>query len=324
MCRLVVLERLWAKNLSGDKDFVTQLCTSCHNKNGAAKAKLTGDIYHPVDITLDRFSIFRVYDITSALPLYNSEGTVVSNGKLVCITCHEPHIWDPVNPVLEYEFKNIEGDARNSFLRKTNSPTSDLCKTCHKHKAFVDGTDHDLNITAPEAVNLLGQTAKESGQCGVCHLVHNSPNKIKLWARSYGVVPRNEDIVNALCNSCHSKGKSAETKIPLIASHPEKRLINNIMHSDRDAIDFAPIYDKVTGEETNTGNISCPSCHNAHQWNPLIEARGNNKNLEGNATNSFLRNVSYNNICTDCHGLDSLFRFKYFHDPEDRVEKNAY
>ena len=307
-------DHLWAKNLSGDRDFVTQLCTACHNKNGAAKAKLIGDNYHPVDVTLKKFNI------STTLPLFDESGNRTPDGKIVCMTCHEPHTWSPENPVLNYTFKNMEGDAGNSFLRKTNSPSSDLCKTCHADKAFVDGTDHDLNVTDPETKNLLGQTVKESGQCGVCHLVHNGANQIKLWARPYGKISNDEDIINALCTSCHSRGNPAEKKIPLIATHPEERLINNVMRSNRDAIDYSPIYDKRTGMETSVGNISCPSCHNAHQWSPLVKAKGENKNLEGNATNSFLRNVSYNNICIDCHGLDALFRYKYYHDPEERVE----
>ncbi len=310
-------KHLWAKELSGDRDFVTQLCTACHNKDGAAKAKLLGDNFHAVDVTLEKFNI------TTTLPLYDNEGNVIKDGKIVCITCHDPHIWNPNKPVTEYSFKNVEGDARNSFLRKTNSPSSDLCKTCHADKSFVDGTDHDLIITRPEAKNLLGQTPEESGQCGVCHLVHNSPNKIKLWAREYGRVTYDEDIVDALCNSCHSRGNPAENKIPMIATHPEERLVNNIMRNDRSKLDFAPIFDKRTGKETNVGNISCPSCHNAHQWSPLLQAKGEYKNIEGSATNSFLRNLSYNNICIDCHGLDALFRYKYYHDPEERVEKPA-
>jgi hypothetical protein len=310
-------KHLWAKKLFGNKDFVSQLCTACHNKDGAAKTKLLGEHYHAVDVTLDKFNI------KTTLPLYDNEGNIVDSGKVVCITCHDPHVWDPNNPVLNYANENVEGDARNSFLRKTNSPSSDLCKTCHKDKAFVDGTDHDLNITNPEAKNLLGQTVKESGQCGVCHLVHNSPNKMKLWARPLGRVSYDEDIIDSLCNGCHAKGKPAEAKIPLIATHPEERLINNVLRSDRQSLDFSPIFDKRTGKEVNVGNISCPSCHNAHQWSPLIKEKGSNKNLEGNATNSFLRNVSYNNICIDCHGMDALFRYKYFHDPEERVEPPA-
>ena len=307
-------KRLWAKKLSGDKDFVSQMCTACHNKNGAAKAKLLGDNYHAVDVTLDKFNI------TTTLPLYDSAGNKAASGKIVCLTCHDPHIWDPNNAVLNYTSENIEGDARNSFLRKSNSPSSDLCKTCHKDKAFIDGTDHDLNITDPEAKNLIGQTVKESGQCGVCHLVHNSPNKMKLWGRAYGRTNNEEDIINSLCNGCHSTDGIAKNKIPVIATHPEERLINNVLRSNRQSIDFSPIYDRKTGAEVNVGNISCPSCHNAHQWSPLVKEKGTNKNLEGNATNSFLRNVSYNNICIDCHGLDALFRYKYFHDPNERVE----
>lgn len=310
-----VTKRLWAKTLSGEKDFVSQLCTACHNEDGAAKEKLLGENYHLVDVTMDKFKI------TTTLPLFDSDGNRMENGKIVCITCHEPHTWDVTKNFIYYPNTNIEGDARNSFLRKTNSPTSDLCMACHEDKAFVDGTDHDLNITAPEATNLLGQTVKESGQCGVCHLVHNSPNEIKLWARDYGDVTYDEDVVDALCNSCHADGSPAQNKIPTIATHPEERLINNVFRNNRFAIDFAPIYDKISGKETNVGNISCPTCHNAHQWSPLVKAKGENKNLEGNATNSFLRNVSYNNICIDCHGLDAIFRYKYYHDPVERVEK---
>jgi hypothetical protein len=256
--------------------------------------------------------------MTTKLPLYDKEGNRSDNGKIACMTCHEPHIWDPKKNIQNYSFKNIEGDASNSFLRNANSPFSTLCESCHTNEAFIDGTDHDLNITAPEAKNLMGKTVKESGQCGVCHLVHNSPNKLKLWALSYGSITEEESIMNALCTGCHAEGNIAAKKIPAIGTHPKDRLINNILRCDRNAIDYTPIYDE-TGKEINVGNISCPSCHNAHQWSPLAKQKGIGKNLEGNATTSFLRNVSYNNICIDCHGLDALFRYKYFHNPEERV-----
>jgi predicted CXXCH cytochrome family protein len=308
---------LWAKNHTDENDYVSQLCTSCHNKDGAAKDKLLGKNYHPVDVTLDKFNI------QTTLPLYDSAGNKTVDGKMVCITCHDPHTWDPEKPVLNYSYTNMEGDASNSFLRKANFPSSNLCKNCHEDKAFVDGTDHDMNVTAPDSKNLLNQTVKESGQCGACHLVHNSPNQLKLWARAYGRVSDKEDVINELCNSCHSRGNIAENKIPRTAMHPEDKLVNNIMRCDRTKIDFAPIFDQDSGLETNVGNISCPTCHDAHRWSPLTEQKGENKNIEGNTTNSFLRNVSYNNICIDCHGIDALFRYKYFHDPNKRVESDS-
>ncbi|MGB5993398.1 MAG: cytochrome c3 family protein [Desulfobacterales bacterium] len=317
---------LWAKRLPVNKDIVTQLCVGCHNKDGAAKAKLIGNNYHPVNIAFETLNPEGAgKKISTLLPFYDSAGNRMpdgKDGKMVCNTCHDPHTWAPTQagPVLNYTFKNIEGDTTNSFLRKANFPSSDLCKTCHADKALVDGTTHDLKVTAPKAVNLLGQTVKESGICGACHLVHNSPNKLKLWARSYGPVAENESIMDALCTSCHSKGNVAANKIPLIATHPEKKLINNIMQINKDNKNYTLIFDE-NGKEVNVGNLSCPSCHNAHQWNP--ENRIAKGDPERKLTGKFLRTLSYNMVCMDCHGLDALIKYEYFHDADKRVETSG-
>ncbi len=80
---------------------------------------------------------------------------------------------------------------------------------------------------------------------------------------------------------------------------------------------MAPIYTK-DGKETHVGYISCPTCHNAHQWGPLIKEKGVYKNLEGDSKTSFLRNESIHIFCRDCHAYDGLFRYKYFHDLKKR------
>jgi len=314
---------LWAKTIPENKNIVTQLCVGCHNKNGAAKAKLIGDNYHPVNIAFKTLNLKEsAKEISTLLPFYDSAGNRMPDGKegeIVCITCHEPHTWSPkqTEPVLNYTFKNITGDATNSFLRRANFPSSDLCKVCHAEKALVDGTAHDLKVTAPKAINLLGQTVKESGTCGACHLVHNSPNQLKLWARRYGPVADNESIMDALCTSCHSKRNIAAKKVPRIATHPANKLINNIMRVNKDNKNYTLLFDK-NGKEVNVGNLSCPSCHNAHQWNP--ENRMAKDDSEGNFTGKFLRTESYNMVCMDCHGLDALIKYEYFHDPGKRVE----
>jgi predicted CXXCH cytochrome family protein len=313
---------LWAKKIIVNKDIVTQLCAGCHNKDGAAKAKLIGNHYHPVNIpfkTLNPKGAGK--KISVLLPFYDSAGNRMPDGKegeIVCLTCHEPHIWAPklTGLVLNYTFKNIEGDTTNSFLRKANFPSSDLCKACHADKALVDGTVHDLEVTAPKAVNLLGQTVKESGTCGACHLVHNSPNKLKLWARQYGPVAENESIMDALCTSCHSKKNVAKNKIPLIATHPAKKLINNIIQVKKGNKNYTLIFNE-DGKEVNVGNLSCPSCHNAHQWNP--ENSTAKDDPERKLTGKFLRTLSYKMVCMDCHGLEALFKYEYFHDPDKRA-----
>jgi predicted CXXCH cytochrome family protein len=319
-------ERLWAKPLSGKKDYVTQLCSGCHNQSGAAKAKLIGDNYHPVDVTLKNLNNTETAEkALKNLPLYASDGNKTTDDKIVCITCHEPHTWDPKNSrsKLNEPTINIEGDTTNSFLRKANFPSSDLCKICHPDEAFVDGTVHDLRVSAPKATNLLSQTVKLSGPCGACHLVHNAPNTLKLWARSYGPVQAGENMMNVLCKSCHSKGNSAENKVPLIAIHPGGKLINNIIRFNKKGGNYTHIFDNH-GREVNTGNISCPSCHNAHQWSLAFNKKGINKNSKNkSSTAKFLRAASYNTVCIDCHGPEGIFRYLYFHQPDKRAEKQA-
>ncbi|MBI4825985.1 MAG: cytochrome c3 family protein [Nitrospirae bacterium] len=306
---------LWARPIEIKSGVVVQdLCVNCHNDKGIARKKVVKDYSHPVNIMPSE------KEIDTTLPLFDFNGKVSKNGLMTCQTCHDPHRWDPDDIITE-DHSKIEGDSRNSFLRLDNSYSSRLCVNCHAKQSLVVGTDHDLNITAPDEKNVNGHTAAESGACSACHLVHNGPSSFKLWARPYILNYVSGGLMESLCISCHSKGQSAEAKIPPIATHPTGMLVDNILRADKHSIDFSPLFDEKNGSYISVGNISCPTCHNAHQWNPVLKEKGPNKNLDGDVTNSFLRNVSYNNICIDCHGLDALFRFKYYHDPDDRVEK---
>ena len=318
-------KRLWAKPLPAERDFGTQSCIGCHNKNGAAKAKLTGDNSHPVDVALKETKIGRINEQGAGeLPLYGENDDRTPDGRILCITCHEPHNWDPRKSGLleNYEPQNVEGDTTNSFLRKANFPSPELCKICHVNEARVEGTIHDLSKTAPKAENFLGQTVKKSGACGACHLVHKAPNKLKLWARPYGPITEKENIMDGLCTSCHSKGNIAEKKIPAIAIHPAKQLLTDIMRRGKKGINYMPLFD-ADGREEIVGDIACPTCHNAHQWTPSRQETASGKNPKTTSVNTFrfLRNMSYNTFCIDCHGPDAIYRYMYFHDPEKRLKK---
>jgi predicted CXXCH cytochrome family protein len=156
-------KRLWAKPLTTEENFGSQLCTGCHNKNGAAKAKLIGDNSHPVDVPFKETKIGRIHEqVAGVLPLYSEDGDRMDDGRILCITCHEPHNWDPrkPGPLENYEPQNVEGDTTNSFLRKANFPSPELCKICHVNEARVEGTVHDLSKTAPKAENFLGSKSQ--------------------------------------------------------------------------------------------------------------------------------------------------------------------
>ena len=122
----------------------------------------------------------------------------------------------------------------------------------------------------------------------------------------------------ALCRSCHSKGGIAEKKVPLVATHPKGKLINNARYSGKG--NKIPIFDN-DGREVDAGDITCSSCHNAHQWDPYNRRKGSYKKLEGNAMNSFLRNTSHNIVCIVCHGREAIYRYMNFHNPEIRKPK---
>ena len=179
---------------------------------------------------------------------------------MTCSTCHDPHRWDPLKTYVGDHFDS-EGNAQNSFLRLENSPSPMLCGNCHPDKAYVEKTDHDLSVTAPYSENILHQTPLESGVCGVCHLVHSDKKRILLWAQHLG---SGNSIMESICRSCHSKNGSAKDKIPGITSHPRDKLIINVGKDIKGKPDYFPLFDDISGKPVAVGNISCPSCHNAH------------------------------------------------------------
>lgn len=350
-------KRLWAKTLSsdGDKDYTTRLCTSCHKENGAADKKQINNNSHPVNVAIDKINPSP--DAVKTFPLVKGDSRGHSSGNVVCITCHDPHTWsngDHGYPEDTSSLTNREGDGSSSFLRRPASPASDLCRTCHENQAPIVGSLHDLTVKQPQEKNLAGQAASSTGPCGVCHLVHNSPNSMKLWAREYGPVNHNENKIIALCTSCHSEGNVAGNKVQKIYTHPEGILtsyMGQFKHVVYDGTKYPEIEDPVEkeaaterftpilinnvigylsgrsytpifndqGKEVNVGKISCPSCHNVHKWNLAQQKPGKDEPKKDVQGSKFLRTESYNTICVECHGPDALYRYLYFHSPRSRA-----
>ena len=303
---------LWARpQTAGNESGVDGLCIDCHNDKGLAAKKVVKDYSHPINLKPAEKGI------ATTLPLYDGNGKVSPEGQLSCPTCHDPHRWAPTETEVTDRLE-AEGSSQNSFLRLENSPAPKLCESCHTAQAYIEKTDHDMVFAAPSSLNMIGQTPLESGSCGACHLVHNSRNKIRLWARD---LTGGSGIPEMMCLSCHSTNGAAGKKIPLIASHPEGKLITNVGRNNSGRADYFPLFDKTTGQLITVGNISCPSCHNAHRWSPEIASAGSGVKQEGSAENSFLRVQSPDLPCMNCHGPDGLFKYLYFHDPAKRTIK---
>ena len=78
-----------------------------------------------------------------------------------------------------------------------------------------------------------------------------------------------------------------------------------------------PLYSR-TGERTDAGEISCPTCHDPHVWYAKEKATGPGKNSEGTIVNSFLRTGARNDLCYACHGLTTLLLYRYYHNADEK------
>jgi len=310
---------MWGRTLVEERETViAQLCLECHSEGSCAKDKQIGEHFHPIEV--------RVKDTEKiAFPLFSSEGKQDPKGMVFCSTCHDPHQWDPSDP----DKKGEDGTPADSFLRLTSAGNSPLCTECHQEKTYIEGTDHDLRVTAPKEKNKHDLLPQESGLCEQCHAIHNAPTKSFIWNRDLGPsIIENwkkefttlENIMIGLCTTCHLEGECAEEQIPEYGLHPH-RLYMAMMQEKSDLmtqdqyekfIDQFPIFTDE-GEKSIEGNIVCTTCHDAHLWDPYRPQKGEGEEIEGDATNSFLRKDISFTFCASCHGEEALYRFKYFH-----------
>ena len=304
--------RLWArKRGEWDKDPAADACLGCHNEQGPAHKKTPGRVSHPIGRSLEALGIqataSRWTDSLGRetpappmrpLPLFTESGHhAARGGRLSCPTCHDPHRWRPDGKTKADEGEKLEGDGNSSFLRIANGDDSALCVNCHRDKAMVVLSKHNLKVSAPGTGNVSGQDTRQSGVCSACHQPHNGTG-IRLWARDLQDVPGRG--LEPLCLSCHRKGGPAEDKTPGEHSHPLHLDPRRIKANTR-----LPLYDASGHPDDRRGTMDCATCHDPHQWRPgaPLDRTGVDAEIEGDAANSFLRlpAVRPPALCLDCH-----------------------
>jgi predicted CXXCH cytochrome family protein len=311
---------LWARSKGNVKAPIAALCADCHQQNNLAGSKLPGKHMHPLQV--DSKNIKHNNDI----PFFDSDGNRDhKKGKVDCASCHNPHQWNPDNVNIKSpEISNIEGLTSSSFLRKSANNKSELCVSCHVDKKTIFGTDHDLSVTAPDAINTLQQNENESGVCGQCHIPHQSKDSLYLWARELSTTG---NLIEQRCTGCHANNKIAAAKVPIETKHPQQIKLwspelREKIYSKK--VPEIPVFDEQ-GRRTKFGSINCASCHNPHQWQADKKQPAIGVLKEGDAMNSFLRsNDSANIVCQDCHGNESIYRYKYFHTKEAHKKHHMY
>lgn len=277
-----------------------------------AGAKAVGQGGHPVGITPGQ-------DYGPDLPLFDPAGRRRPRGRIACATCHEPHRWEPPGG------SGGGSKAATSFLRLGADGYAPLCFPCHADKSMVVGTDHDLRVTAPRAVNLAGENAEASGVCGACHAVHDAPSAFALWDRRYG---SGWDERSRICTGCHQPNNEQGAHVPPrtdvhLVNYPGRGMVNRLFTPTRsvtggkkDILLFAE-----DGTPAENGYLSCASCHDVHRWESDVSSSGAGVPVEGDLANSFLRvppSGLQDTLCADCHGASLLEHYRNYHYPEGK------
>jgi predicted CXXCH cytochrome family protein len=273
---------------------VGELCASCHERHhaeGLDAAREKG--VHPVNLELDE-----------PVTIADREISTVD-----CLSCHSVHGGVAHTPSLVQEHRDGQ-----------------LCEACHEEAMAVIDTDHDLRLTAKDSHNLLDESPEEAGVCGSCHSMHrgsaehpsiNIGDKLPQEAKASHIAR------DRLCEACHREEGIDEKHVVSDYTHPYKDLV---MHSDPEQM---PLLNEE-GQNAESGEIACITCHDPHRWSPTDEDQSESELSEdqerhGSVLDSFLRQAhTEEGFCTECHGLETRIKYKYYHDKRSRPGRADY
>ncbi len=267
------------------------LCAHCHERQEAKDRKhARGKQVHPVNT-----------DLKEPVKL---DGKTIR--RLRCRSCHSVHDGEKNTPSLVEDHRN-----------------GALCRHCHDGQTEVTGTDHDLRRPYGEHRNELRETLSKEGLCGGCHSLHRA-RRDGTFLYAGPELPEAPGLPrrDRLCLACHRKENPLDAKEVERYTHPWKDLI---LRSDPGVM---PLIDEK-GKITKFGRIGCITCHEPHRWHPGNERPSNAEvthgNEEGTVLNSFLRRKGVSGtFCVDCHGPESHYKYKYFHDTQGREKQLEY
>lgn len=221
----------------------------------------------------------------------------------LCLACHPEHAVksDFQRPLGEVDYP-IPQEILDAGGKTSEQGHTIICQTCHIETGGLIGTLHDLRTSAPDAHNVRGETSAESGPCGSCHLMHRDPETGSIWAQGSMLEGK---YGSGRCTCCHGQGEPVSNRVPKYVDHPDVALVNRTRPEQPG---YMPTFD-ATGEPSDTGAISCLTCHEPHVAPADIGAPG------GNARHRrmFLRPQAAQELCADCHGAETLWRFLYYH-----------
>lgn len=200
-----------------------ELCLSCHREQLTERSGHDGTSRH---------GQLPVLDAAQRAVVAGWGNPLGPRGELLCVSCHSIH------------------HARNDDWLLAALPSDDTCTACHPQMAAVLGSPHDLRVSAPDEVNILGRTAPEAGACSACHAAHG---------------PTRPRIVSAgdplgQCTSCHQDGACGQA-LQVGAGAGGREL----HHPDTRCTDCHDPHDPRRGSFLSQAPEKlCLSCHSDH------------------------------------------------------------
>lgn len=270
------------------KNINSSLCLACH------LPKSTGpkEGNHPVFKSLGK----------PPAALVHAGASFGDKDEVICESCHRTH------------------GSKEKKLLVMNNQGSAMCQTCHANKRGIINSKHDMAQMAPELHNKNGHTVKQKGPCSSCHVPHGA-NSGTLWAQT--ISEKNKDKTAAMCFSCHNKEGVAKDKVPGKHSHPLNMSLASLgiksdkkgwqsksdSANDKETLHALPLFDKHGSRNPKNGKVSCPTCHDPHNWSTIKPGqthkaeKTNPKERKGDGNSSFLRIAqgTQSNLCLNCH-----------------------
>lgn len=123
---------LWAREPAEVSHEIEKMCLSCHANGKVAEDKIPPQLRHPDHITVWSNKVREKRIINKPLPdipVFDEDGQQAHVGLITCLSCHDPHKWQP-GQTKPGKGKKLEGDAMNSFLRNTDTELI-ICADCH-------------------------------------------------------------------------------------------------------------------------------------------------------------------------------------------------
>ena len=231
------------ENAHGETASLGGPCSACHavhsgvRPGAVAAADLEGactDCHQPTGCagSLPGTTFDHPSDLTGAFQLPASSRTMLTDlgradDRLTCLACHSPH-----------------ASEHGALLRTSQD---ELCGSCHTEYVVTLAGVHDFQQNPMPMIE--DARPASASRCGSCHSMH-SANGAALWS---GTTARADDAA-ALCLNCHQNNG------PAGAAMPNRHPCCGVSGQQTSSL---PYFDGH-GNRSDSGEISCATCHNAH------------------------------------------------------------